>query len=233
MALSLNGYAKDIWHHLYENKERYRVQEQKLSNGSKVLDCGVKVEGSVDAGIKLALASIGGLGSVRVFGRHIGRHYFPHVLIESDHPAHAMLGCQMGWLPGHESLVRGVVSGPGRVLAHQPTALFHEITLKERSDEAVFVLQSSQLPSTHVAQQLADYCNVAASNLYLFVAPMQSIAGTVQISSRSVEAVMLKLWKVLQYDPNKVRYAIGQAPVSPPALKKENMRCLLPDDMLV
>jgi methenyltetrahydromethanopterin cyclohydrolase len=231
--MSLNEYAKGVWDVLEQHGDRYHVKVSTLPNHTKVLDCGVKVLGGFSTGLQVSLASLGGLGHVSMAGRSFGDHFLPHITVRSDHPAQAMLGCQMGWFPQTLSDLKAVISGPGRILAQQPPELFTLLKLNDPSDVCVYILQANQLPTEKTAEDLANYSNVDPRNLYLIVAPMQSLTGTVQIASRSVEAVMLKLWKHLRFNPHNVKHVMGSAPIAPPCTDLSRFPSILPDDMLV
>jgi methenyltetrahydromethanopterin cyclohydrolase len=104
-------------------------------------------------------------------------------------------------------------SGPARILAKKPRKTFEKIGYSEKCDKAVLALECSEYPPKDVCLEIAEACNVSPDFLYLLVAKTASLAGSVQISARSIETCLHKI-DALGYDL-KVLKAFGSAPIAP------------------
>jgi methenyltetrahydromethanopterin cyclohydrolase len=96
-------------------------------------------------------------------------------------------------------------------------AILVEHELREQEDRAVGVLESRQLPPASVCLQIADECQVPPEHLCLLVAPVSSLAGTVQVVARSIETAIHKL-HAIDFDIRQIRSAWGAAPLPPVAI---------------
>lgn len=96
-------------------------------------------------------------------------------------------------------------------------AVLVEHQLHEQEAWAVGVLESRQFPSESVCQQIAAECQVQLDHLCLLIAPVSSLAGTVQVVARSVETAIHKL-HAIGFDIRQIRSAWGAAPLPPVAV---------------
>ena len=234
--ISLNKLALPLVEELIEKPERYGIMVEVARCGAHVLDLGVKAPGSLDAGLKMIEACLGGLGVasltwVEVGGPGVAAAYrsggqasmptrmgsvgLPAVSVWTHEPALATLGAQMaGWkleLGGH--VVLG--SGPARALAKKPKKVFRALGHEERSDVAILAIEADELPDDDFLTQVAGKCGVKPENLYVLVASLRSTAGMVQVVGRAVEACILKLMN-LGFDVRAVKVAMGFAVLPPP-----------------
>jgi methenyltetrahydromethanopterin cyclohydrolase len=192
---------------------RLRLETHRYECGTRVIDCGVKAPGSLEAGRLLAEVCLGGLGKVRllpVYGEGLSP---PGVMVRTDHPVAACMASQYaGWrISGEGYFAMG--SGPMRALAAREP-LFATLGPAEGVAAAVGVLESSRLPPEEVCRKVAAACGVPAGDLVLAVARTASQAGGVQIVARSVETAMHKLLE-LGADLSQVESGFGAAPLPP------------------
>jgi len=215
--LSVNLKALPIVKEMMEKKEELRIEVKTLENGAKVIDCGVNVPGSFEAGKAFTKVCLGGLAEVGIaleegLSNEIS---LPSVKVVTSHPAVSTLGSQKaGWVVKVGKYF-AMGSGPARALAKMPKSTYEEIDYEDNADVAILCLESSKLPDEDVAQYVADKCGVEVENVYLLVAPTASLVGSIQISGRVVENGTYKMLEVLNFDVKKVKYAAGIAPIAP------------------
>ncbi len=188
--------------------------EVKEVGGATVIDAGIEAPGGLEAGVYIARISMGGLASVSISHGSYGDLMLPQVEVYTDHPLEALMASQFaGWrVKVGEYFAMG--SGPARALARKPSKLYEEMGYEEKSEVAVLVLETSDLPNEEVISHIAGKCGVRPENLYVVVAPTNSPAGSVQISARSVETGVHKL-HTLGIDLRKIRTGSGRAPIAP------------------
>ncbi len=208
--LSVNQRAQRIVEEMVAREEELRIRVRKLENGTTVIDAGVEVPGSLEAGIAFSKICMGGLGEVEV---RVER--FPWVFVRTDHPLLSCMASQYaGWAVKVEKYF-AMGSGPGRALA-AVEKLFGELGYRDRSEVAVLTLETRKLPDEKVAEFVAGKCGVKPENLTLVVAPTASIVGSVQISARVVETGVHKLHEV-GFPIQKIVSGAGRAPIAPVA----------------
>ncbi len=208
----MNEIAAEIVHEMIE-REDLRIKVQKIG-GATVIDAGIKASGGLKAGVYLARISLGGLANVSISHGNYGGLSLPQVEVYTDHPMEALMASQFaGWKIKVGSYF-AMGSGPAKALAQKPSALYKEIGYEEESDVAVLMLETSELPNEDVISHVASKCGVKPENLYIVAAATNSIAGSVQISARSVETGVHKL-HILGMDPRAVLVGSGRAPIAP------------------
>ena len=205
--LALQAYRVGTW-----QRERLRVKEHTLPSGAHLLDLGVGEPGSPGAGLIAARITLGDLARVRLLrDESINRTY---VVVESERPAHACLGCQYAvWnlpCPGGGAMA----SGPGRIPARKPRKLMEHLGLAEPPGPVVLFLECEALPDDTTVAEIAAKTGAPPASIYMACAPPHSTAGSLQICARALENTMLKLW-TLGYDVNRVARGEGRAPLAP------------------
>ncbi len=216
MAVSVNKQAMEIVQTVIRRAKRLGCDVIRLENETTIIDAGINVEGSKELGRLIGEICLGGLGTVRFTEMHIDDLTLPSVAVSVDQPPIATLGSQYaGWTLKTDEFF-AMASGPARALSRVEKSLFEEIQYADESDEAVIMLESSQMPTVSVTNMIAEKCNVNPSNLYCIVAPTASIVGSVQISARIVEVGVHKLHE-LGFNPLKIRRGHGVAPIAPVA----------------
>lgn len=190
--------------------------QNSLSCGAHIIDCGVKAEGSLEAGRILAEVCLAALGTVSFVPADRSLWSGPAVQVQTSRPVEACLASQYaGWqLKGEKFFA--MASGPMRAVA-QREPLFADIGYSEPADVdtgVVGVLETSKLPTDEIAEQIAAGCSVPANKVRLLCARTASLAGTVQVVARSVETALHKLHE-LKFDLKKVVSGYGVAPLPP------------------
>jgi methenyltetrahydromethanopterin cyclohydrolase len=137
------------------------------------------------------------------------------VFVTTDDPLEACLCSQYAGWAVQVGQFFGMGSGPMRAAAAEEE-LFAHLGYREAAARVVGVLESSRLPGDDVIQMIAEKCGVEPADVALVVAPTASLAGTVQIVSRSIETALHKLHE-LHFDMTRVQSGVGSAPLAPVA----------------
>lgn len=215
LLFSLNDSAWHLCDDLAANAERLNIAVSQSAGGARIIDCGVKVLGGLEAGRRLAEICLADLGQIEIAAAKSDGWSGPSVTVRTDQPVLACMASQYaGWqVTGEKIFAMG--SGPMRAVARREP-LFEHLAYGEKADRVVGVLESSKLPTDEVCEKIATQCAVAAANVTLAVARTASIAGTVQVVARSVETALHKLHE-LGYDLKNIRCGFGSAPLPPVA----------------
>lgn len=214
MPISVNENALRLVEEAVRLSEKLRLIVEKTELGATVIDAGVKAHGGYAAGRLVTEICLGGYGEASISFRNYGDVSLPTIDVQTDFPAVATLGAQFaGWQIKTEKYF-AMGSGPARALALKPKELYEKINYRDSAEHAVIVLESDATPTPEAVNYIANQCRVKPSNLYLVVASTSSITGSVQISGRIVETGIHKLTEV-GFDPKKILYGCGYAPIAP------------------
>lgn len=216
--ISINQRAAVIARRMVEDAEALGLKAVRLSNGATVIDAGIDVPGSLEAGRLFAEACLGGLGQVS-FTRltfdagSASPFWLPSVAVSVNLPHIAcMAGQYAGWAIKREKYF-AMGSGPARAL-YAGEELFRKLDYRDQSHVAVLLLEGRQLPNEEVADFVASRCGVSVDGLTLIIAPTASMVGTVQIAARMVETGLHKMVE-LGFDIRKVIAGYGVCPLAP------------------
>jgi methenyltetrahydromethanopterin cyclohydrolase len=212
---TLNERAHELCNAMTADADTLGIAVATLPCGTRLIDCGVKAAGSIEAGRRLAEVCMSGLGEVEIVPIPPEIAQGDAVAVKSGAPVTACMASQYaGWqITGEKFFAMG--SGPMRAAACREE-LFQDIGHCERPEVCVGILETSKLPPDAVCIDIAEKCGVATNSLTLLAARTSSIAGTVQIVARSLETVLHKL-HVLGFDLKRVLRGVGIAPLPPPA----------------
>ncbi len=202
--------------------EQLQCRVVTLDNGATVVDMGVDAPGGWLAGLRFVEATIGGLGSVSLGTFRGGDFTVPSVDVHVDQPQTACLSSQFsGWRMSENDQRDGIVpigSGPARAIARND--IFSEAWgYVDRHHATVFGAQTTRLPDEDFIAEVAEACGVETENVYVLAARTGSLAGSIQVCSRSVEA---SIWRIYRkgFDISKVSSAMGTCPL-PPVVRDE------------
>jgi methenyltetrahydromethanopterin cyclohydrolase len=223
MDLALNQGAVALADAMAADAELLRIAVRRLGGGARVIDCGVQVEGGLEAGRRLAEVCLGGRAAVSFTTVEMDGLTLPAVQVATDHPVAACLAAQYaGWAIDPRGYF-AMGSGPARALARVEQELFGKIDYAEVAEHAALVLEGRTLPDDAVAAHVAGKCRLEPDRLTLLIAPTASVAGCVQVAARSVETGLHKMVE-LGFDVRKVRSALGVCPLAPVA--KNDLRAI-------
>ncbi len=192
-----------------------RIAVSQLGNGARVLDCGVKVPGGLQAGLAMARVCLAGQADVALLQGETADVGCPIVQVFSDQPVLACMASQYAGWAINVGKFFAMGSGPMRA-AYGKEELFDHIPGREQAATAVGVLESDRLPDDAVTAHLAEKLGLPPAKIALLVAPAASMAGNLQVVARSLETALHKLHE-LKFDLNQVRSGLGSAPLPPVA----------------
>lgn len=212
---TLNELAFDLVHQILTATETMRVEPVETKTGAIVLDFGVETTGSLGAGLALSEVCMASLADVNVVAGEVAGVGWPHLYVQTDSPLEACLLSQYaGWKVSVGKFF-AMGSGPMRSAAGREE-LFKDFGYRESAIGVVGVLESGELPGDDVVRYIADKCGITEDKVALLVAPTASIAGNMQIVSRSIETALHKM-HALGFDVANVEAACGWAPIPPVA----------------
>ncbi|MEW6622069.1 MAG: methenyltetrahydromethanopterin cyclohydrolase [Bacillota bacterium] len=198
--------------------EQLNCKVFKLANGATVIDMGVEAPGGYMAGKLFVEATIGGMGHVDYGVFKEGDIEAPSIDVYIDHPQEACLSSQFsGWkLPGKNipGYINPIGSGPARAIARND--IFSQAwTYQDICHETVFAAQTQELPDEAMAEDVAAQCKIPVENVYILAAKTGSLAGSIQVCSRTVEA---SIWRMNRkgFDISKIISGMGTCPIAPP-----------------
>jgi methenyltetrahydromethanopterin cyclohydrolase len=210
----LNDNAQRIADGMIRDAERLRIAVSKGPLGETLIDAGSKSPGGIEAGLRMAEAAMGGLGSIAAVMDRASEKWPFALEVRSSQPVLACLGSQYaGWnLSSDDYFAMG--SGPARALA-RVEALFTTLTYRDTASSAVLILETAEPPPMPVVEKVAKATGLAADKLTFLYAPTQSLAGTVQIVSRVLEVALHKA-NDLKFPLENIVDGMAAAPIPAP-----------------
>jgi len=224
MALSLNNRALARAEDLATDAEALGAAVQVLSNGTRVIDCGIDVPGGLEAGRFFAEVCMGGLGTVSfthlVF---LKDWWLPALKVYTDQPMLACMAAQYaGWSVSKDDYF-AMGSGPARALIRAEAELYDELGYTDEAKVAILCLETGTVPSPEVADYIAERAGVKPDALTLLAAPTACAVGSVQVAARVVETGLHKLHEI-GFDLHQVLNGFGTCPFPPVA--KSDLRAI-------
>jgi methenyltetrahydromethanopterin cyclohydrolase len=213
--LTLNERALRLADHMAANAAALRIDVHTTPGGGRVLDCGVKAEGGLNAGLALARVCLAGQAEVGLLpGECAG---VPCLLAQvwSDNPVMACMASQYAGWQVQVGKFFAMGSGPMRA-AYGREELFDDVPGRESSPVAVGILETDKLPDDAIFAHLAEKLRRPPSKITLLAAPPFSMAGNLQVVARSLETALHKLHE-LKFDLRQVVSGCGTAPLPPVA----------------
>ncbi len=200
---------------LVAEAELRRVEVRPIERGGRLIDCGIEAQGGIAAGLELARICLADLADVSIVPGTAGGRACPHVQVVTDHPVAACLASQYAGWQLAEGKFFAMGSGPMRAAyGHEP--VFAQVGYREEAESVVGVLETRKMPPPSIVSRIAEACGVPPGSVTLLAAPTASIAGGIQVVSRSVETALHKL-HTLDFDLTRVVSAQGMAPIPPVA----------------
>ena len=161
--------------------------------GARVIDCGIACRGGLHVGLELARACLADLADVGLRSGEILGKTIPEVEVTTDQPILACLGSQYAGWAISEGGYFAMGSGPMRA-CRGAEAIYDAIDAREESARALGILEGRKRPTPEVVAAIARGCRVAPEALTLLIAPTASLAGGVQVTARSIETALHKLF---------------------------------------
>ena len=228
--ISINERAAEIVQRMIADAESLGLAVTRFPNGTTVVDSGVNVPGSMEAGRLFAEVCLGGLGEVRFSELDFDGLRLPGVTVSVGHPAVACMAAQYaGWALKVKPKVKtekgnffAMGSGPARAL-YGGEPIFERLEYRDHADVAVLALEGRELPPEEAAEKVAGKCGVSPDRLYLLIAPTASLVGSVQVAARVVETGLHKMLEV-GFDIGSLISGFGTCPLAP--IAKDDLRAI-------
>ena len=202
---SINKLCQPLVDALIADAQALKISVSTHQTGATIVDAGIHVEGSAEAGRLIAEICMGGLGKVILADNQIQ--------VSAQTPVLACLGSQYaGWALSHEKFF-SLGSGPARAIA-QREELFKELAYKDSAQKTVLVLETDKIPPTEIIEKVARDTNIKAENLTFILTPTTSIAGATQIAARVLEVALHKA-HTLHFSLQAIISGNGTAPLPP------------------
>jgi methenyltetrahydromethanopterin cyclohydrolase len=193
--------------------DEFQIKAWQAECGSTLVDMGLTCPGSWKAGQIFVEAGFGGMGKATYGKFDIGAFTVPTIDVWVDHPVLAVVASQAGcWELGKGELAM-IGSGPARAVALADRWAGHGYR-DTMATEVVVQLQTTKVPSNELCLEVAKLCHVAPEKVYVVFAPTACLVGAIQVASRTVEQVMIKLF-LHGFDIHSVKTGYGTAPVAP------------------
>jgi methenyltetrahydromethanopterin cyclohydrolase len=221
-VLSVNQCAAEIVRRMTVDAKALELGVLQLPRGTTVVDAGVKVHGSMEAGRLFAEVCLGGLGSVRFCQLTFDELWLPGVTVSVSHPTIACMAAQYAGWAVKKGTFFAMGSGPARAL-YRGEPLFEQLDYQDQADMAILALEGRQLPPEGAAEKVAGKCGVAPDHLYLLIAPTASLVGSVQVAARVVETGLHKMLEV-GFDIGTVVSGFGTCPLAP--IAKDDLQAI-------
>ena len=189
---SLNALSQPLLAQLIANADTLKIGVFQHEAGAIIVDAGIAVSGSLEAGVLIAKICMGGLGQVSLSKNTQFENYPVMIDVQAHQPVLACLASQYaGWALQHENFF-SLGSGPARAIA-QREDLFKELNYQDSANQTVLVLETDKIPPAEVIAKVAHDTHIKPENLTFILTPTKSLAGTTQIVARVLEVALHKL----------------------------------------
>ncbi len=215
--VSVNARAWPLVERLAAEAGPLRLGVSRRAGGVLVIDAGIQVTGSLEAGRRIAEIAMGGLGTVTLEGGAPAEGWPFAISVHASQPVTACLLAQYaGWAftatGGRPGLM---VSGPGRARVRREP-LFAELGYVDETPRAVFLVETEVMPEDAVLAELAAASGTAPEAVAVILTPTTSSAGLVQVVARVLEVALHKVHE-RRFPLDRIREGLGRAPLPPPA----------------
>ncbi|MCH9655261.1 MAG: methenyltetrahydromethanopterin cyclohydrolase [Planctomycetes bacterium] len=211
----LNNRACQLAERLLSKAGELKVIPHALENGAIVVDCGIETPAGIQAGLMLARICMSDLADVQLIPGTLEGQSTPYLQVQTDHAVESCLLSQYaGWKIDVDNYF-AMGSGPMRAAAEKED-LYRILAFGESPEKTVGVLEADSLPGVNVVEMISKATGVEPKNIILLVAPTSSIAGNIQVISRSVETALHKLFEC-DFDVHRIQAGYGTAPLAPVA----------------
>ena len=198
-AISINREAMKIVRQILDDPAAIGAEVAVLPNGATVIDMGQQAPGGWVAARYYSQITMGGLGEFiyETFPYPINGVRLPAVRVMIDFPVLACSASQIAGWRLESGLAEGdvapILAGPARALNVNPDHHFAHFSYRDHWHEAVIAVQTSEAVQPAWSEAIAAACLIQPQDLYILVAPTQSLVCAVQVSARSVEQTIHRL----------------------------------------
>tara|TARA_B100000029_G_C17604242_1_gene966866 strand:+ start:3925 stop:4890 length:966 start_codon:yes stop_codon:yes gene_type:complete len=211
--LSVSNLVQELVNKLINNSKEFNILIKKGPFDCTIIDAGIEIEGSKEAGKLIAEICMGGLGQINLEKNKTFSKWPLQTKVKSSNPVISCLASQYaGWNLSHKDFY-ALASGPGRAIARRED-LFKELNYKDQCKFIYLVMEVDKIPPKEIVKKISDDCKTDAKNIILILTPTTSISGIIQIVSRVSEVGLHKL-HTLKFPLENVKEVSGSAPIPP------------------
>ena len=213
MTYKINKNTNKLLNSLIDESERLNISVAKGPMGSRVIDAGINIDGSIEAGIRIAEICLGGLGRVSLTPNHKTSLTSYDISVFASQPVLACLGSQYaGWSLSSKDFF-SLGSGPVRSIA-QKEKIFKELNYKDNSNSTCVVLEVDKFPPKEIVEKISLDAKIKSEKITFILTPTTSICGNIQVVARVLEVAIHKIHE-LKFPLEKIVYGSGYAPLPP------------------
>ncbi|HQB81669.1 MAG TPA: methenyltetrahydromethanopterin cyclohydrolase [Bacillota bacterium] len=219
--------CRTLLERLWNHREDYGLRFATLGSGAQIVDAGVEVRGSLEAGRLITELCQGGCCTTSLDLTDIGGIVLPRITVQSFFPTFSAYKLQAA-----RDVDGKMVSGPIRLCLETSERGEPNIMIEPVKACGIAVVQSDDLPSEAWVKSLASQSGLRPPDLTLVVAPILSVAGATQIAGRVNENVIFSMEQSIGSDSTRVKQLIGSSPVAPLGKDPNDYNRPFPDDLL-
>ena len=211
--LSINELSNKLVESLINNKDRLGLKVSKGPLGCQIIDAGIEVNGSFEAGLKIAEICLGGLGNVQLVpSKKINVSAF-NLCVDASYPVLACLGSQYaGWSLNHKEFF-SLGSGPVRSIV-QKEDIFKELNYSDNSDKTTIILEVDKLPPLEIVEKVSNDSGINSKKISFILTPTTSLCGNIQVVSRVLEVAIHKVHE-LKFPLSRIIHGAAFSPLPP------------------
>lgn len=214
---SINALTQPLVESLIAQASALNLNVSQHATGATIVDAGISVAGSLEAGRLIAEICMGGLGRVALNESKQFKYCPISISVHSDTPILACLGSQYaGWAlvseSEHEKFF-SLGSGPARAIALRED-LFQELNYQDSAIRTVLVLETDKIPPQEIIEKVARDTQIKAENITFILTPTTSLAGSAQVVARVLEVALHKA-HTLHFALENIISGNGSAPMPP------------------
>jgi len=217
--LSLNAVAAPLVAQLVAEAALLRLGIDYLDNGCRLIDAGLQLPGSLEAGRRLAEIALGGLGQVSLHPDMNLPGLGLRLEVRSSQPLLAALASQYPGWSLQQGKGRGAYaawgSGPARALRGDD-GLLNQLNYRDRHSKTCLLLDAEKAPPLDLVDSIAEQCGIEADELTLVLVPPHSPAGLVLGCARLLGFGLRKAL-ALGCTAAQILEAAGSVPLPTPA----------------
>ena len=213
MKISINKKSDEILNNLILNADYLNIKIKKGWSNCTIIDAGIDVPGSIEAGLMISEICLGGLGKVNINFNDYFDLTSMQIDVHSAHPVLACLGSQYaGWSLSSKNFF-ALGSGPVRAIA-QKEEIFKELNYSDTHTKTSIVLEVDKEPPEEIVKKISSDCNMKPENLFFILTPTTSICGNLQVVARVLEVAIHKVHE-LKFPLDRIKNGFGSAPLPP------------------
>jgi len=213
MEYKINKHTNKLVGMLIKESKKLNLSITNGPMGCRIIDAGIKVDGSIEAGIKISEICLGGLGRVSLVPDQKINITSYGISVFSSRPVLACLGSQYaGWSLSTDDFF-SLGSGPVRSIA-QKEKIFKVLNYEDNSSSTCVVLEVDKFPPKEIVEKISNDTKVKPKNLTFILTPTTSISGNIQVVARVLEVAIHKVHE-LKFPLDRITHGHGYAPLPP------------------